>query len=59
MSGGGLFSFVTEAGLNAIFAGVADRLLNHALANCRDQQPDGYHMTALHHEAMRIAALAR
>lgn len=26
---------------------------------CRDRQPDGYHMTAMHQEAMRIAALAR
>jgi cellobiose epimerase len=137
-----LFSAATEAGLNTIYAGVADRLLNYALANgydvkdrgvitsispegkfnhqrgywqqaealralihhaaihgrcdlwgriteltelihterldkqnggwynltlsecrqqqsCRDQQPDGYHMTALHQEAIRIAALAR
>jgi mannose-6-phosphate isomerase len=28
-------------------------------STCPDRQPDGYHMTALHQEAIRIAALAR
>ena len=27
--------------------------------SCQDRQPDGYHMTAMHQEAIRIAALAR
>lgn len=136
-----LFSAATEAGLNPIYAAVADRLLNYAVAmgyekgvqgvitaispegeikrqrgwwqqaealralmhhaairgrndlwglvtqlteyirtefldgsnggwldasasecrkgRCQDRQPDGYHMTAMHQEAIRIAVLAR